>query len=209
MHRKHKCCCCSKIATWYNEYGNKKRGLYYCDDCIKRGSISNVDNLEDFGEPNSSNNIMWWHKDSLAKDLLKDGTLERDENSFYYEVLDESNRRNPSSDFIFNKDGFSISENEQEYYITWQNIYSTIEEYSLILNNCDYFLIKDAICDIFLKYRDKFDRTKILYNKFMCKVGFYMSHPSVDYSNPPIYNNDIRRFYLNIKQKISEKKVSK
>lgn len=206
MNKKHRCCCCEKIATWYNEYGNKNRGLYYCDNCIKRGSISNVDNIEDFGEPNPCNKIMWWHRNSLAKDLLKEGSLIRDENSFYYEILDNLGRRNPSDDFTYNKDGFLISKHEKEYYVNWCDIYSIIEEYSFLLDNSDYFIIKDKICDIFLNYRDKFDRTKILYNKFMGKIGQYLTKQNDDYINPPIYNTNIRKFYSNIKTKISEKK---
>lgn len=208
MHKKHRCCCCEKMATWYNEYGDKKRGLYFCDDCVKRGSISNVDNIEDFGEPKETNNVMWWGSNSLAKDLLKDGSLVRNENSFYYEILDELGRRNPSTDFTYNEEGFPISDNEQEFYISWYDISSIIEEYSLLLKNSDYFTIKDAICDIFLNHRDKFDRTKILYNTFMCNVGQYMSKANVDYVNPPIYNIGIRKFYINIKKRISEKKIS-
>ena len=45
LNRKHRCCECGKIAVWYNEFGTKNRTKYYCEDCVTRGSISNVDNI--------------------------------------------------------------------------------------------------------------------------------------------------------------------
>ena len=47
LNRKHRCCECGKIAVWYNEFGTKNRTKYYCEDCVPRGSISNVDNIEE------------------------------------------------------------------------------------------------------------------------------------------------------------------
>ena len=115
--QKHKCCECGAIAVWYNEYNNSRKTNYYCDDCIPRGSICNVDNLEDIGEPSQTDRkIMWWSKFSLSKDLLRNGSLERDKDSFYYEVLDEHGRRSPSDDFIYQEDGFDKFEEEKSRY---------------------------------------------------------------------------------------------
>lgn len=205
MHKKHKCCCCGNIATWYNEYGNNKNGLYYCDSCIKRGSISNVDNIEDFGEPHTENSIMWWDKNAVAKDLLQNGSLQRTKDSFYYEILDEKNRRNPSNDYTFNQNGFFIE--ETDYYVYWDDISSVVEELAIYLSAYDYLLIKDIISDIFIKYRTKDDRTKILYNLLMSKLGHYMRQSNIDYATPPIYNICIRKFFINLKKKLSKKKA--
>ena len=62
MSRKHKCCICDKEAKWYNSFCNKTYQKYYCDEHVPRNCINNVDNLEDFGEPKTTNKIMWWDK---------------------------------------------------------------------------------------------------------------------------------------------------
>ena len=201
MKNKHKCCCCGKVATWHDEYGNH-RARYYCDDCIPRGSISNVENIEDFGEPTSSDNIMWWEKECVTKDLLKNGTKERNNNSFYYEILDGLGRRRPHSDYICCVDGFNIEDNSQTTYITWENITSCIDNNCIFMKYKDIFLIKDAMGDIFLKYRDQFDRTKIKYNLFMSKFGIYMKTKNNDFPNIAINQKEIKKFYINFKSQL-------
>lgn len=206
MKNKHKCCCCGKVATWHDEYGNH-RARYYCDDCIPRGSISNVENIEDFGEPTSSDNIMWWEKECVANDLLKNGTKERNNNSFYYEILDGLGRRRPHSDYVYNVDGFNIEDNSQTTYVTFENIRSCVENNCIFLKYKDIFLIEDAIRDIFLKYREQFDITKIKYDLFMNKFGIYMHIKNNDFPNIAINQKDIKQFYINFKNALKQKKM--
>lgn len=207
MKNKHKCCCCGQVATWYDEYGTH-RGRYYCDECIPRGSISNVANIDDFGEPTRNTNIMWWDKNCVAKDLLKNGSLERNENSFYYEELDKLGRRNPHDDFVCCADGFDITDKRHKKYVTWENIIKSIDNNCLFMTYRDIFKIKDAISDIFLNYRDEFTRNQIIYNVLMSKIGIYLSAPNADFSTTPLTQKNIKAFYENFKKELRKNTYS-
>lgn len=204
--QKHKCCECGNIAVWFNEWSNTKKVKYYCDDCVPRGSVCNVDNIEDFGEPNSNKQIMWWSKHSLSKDLLKKGSLERDKDSFYYEELDEMGRRNPSDDFTYQKNGFSKKDDEKIYFVCYDDILESIETSKCgILSYKEEFEITDILENIFLKYRNKDDCYTIEYNILMSKFGNYLVNK---FSNGMVYNIDNWRiFYLRFKETMTKIKV--
>lgn len=97
-----KCIRCGKPASWLY----MPSGRFYCDDCVPRGCGCNIDNIS-MGEPEqTSNPIMWWDKDSTAEDLVQNGYMERNANSFYYEVLDEMGRRAPCCEYEYSEEGF-------------------------------------------------------------------------------------------------------
>lgn len=97
-----KCDICGKTATWLYMPG----GRFYCDDCVPRGCSCNVDNL-DMGEPEQTTNpIMWWPHNIKEEDLYHGGSLHRDSNSFYYEILDEDGRRSPCCEYDYSEEGF-------------------------------------------------------------------------------------------------------
>ena len=203
----HKCHNCGKIATWQNKYPNKHdRAKYYCEDCVPRGSLENVDNIDDFGEPNPNRKVMWWGENSKANDLLRDGSLTREKDSFYYEELDENGKRMPPDDFIYSKKGFKKSDNITEYYITYKDIIDNLDESSKNLTLDEEFEIQDKAIDIFVKIKDKKLNNIAKYNVFMSKFGNFM----VDYAT--MYNSIhkieiFRKFYNTFKKKISTTKA--
>ena len=204
--QKHKCCECGEIAVWFNEYNSSKKTKYYCDKCVPRGSICNVDNLEDFGEPQYKNRqVMWWDRDSLSKDLLRNGSLERNEKSFYYEILDECGRRNPSDDFIFQDDGFSKLEEEKTYLLCYDDILESIDIAKVgLLTYKEEFEITDVLENIFLKHRSKEDGYTIEYNTLMSKFGNYLTNKFASMFNPNVEN--WRIFYIRFKEVMTKAK---
>jgi hypothetical protein len=199
--------CGEKIATWFNEYNDSNSFKYYCDDCVPRGSVCNVDNIEDFGEPlhNHGYNIMWWDKSCVHADLLRKGSLVRDSNSFYYEYLDKEDRRSPSDDFSFSKDGFLISEDEDIYYVSYDTIVKTFDDCSYNLSNYECVLLKDKLGEIFLNHRDIYNRKKIIYTLLMSKFGSFIWFLV---NSKIIKANKIRKFYLRFKDELSKKKLT-
>ena len=169
--RKHKCCECGKTAVWFNEYGTNNRTKYYCEDCVPRGAICNIDNIQDIGEPNPNKKIMWWDEFSLQKDFLKNGTLERTKNSFYYEELDEEGRRSPSDEFTYSPRGFDKKYEDKNYLITYDDILESVDACNKCLTLDEEFEISDLLGEIFLEYRNLKDLYSIDYNLFMSKVG--------------------------------------
>ena len=105
--RKHRCSKCDNMAVWLYMPSSKGR-VFFCDNCVPRGCSCNVDNIKEFGEP-TNQNIMWWSKDSTIEKLDNDGSLEKSENSFYYEILDDENRRSPCCEFEYDEDGYELS----------------------------------------------------------------------------------------------------
>ena len=204
--QKHKCCECGKIALWYNEYNNKRKAKYYCDDCVPRGSICNVDNLEDIGEPNPNKKIMWWSEYSLSKDLLKNGTLERQKDSFYYEELDELGRRSPSDDFTYQPNGFNKKDEEKLYLLCYDDILECIEIAKKgLLSYKEEFEITDVLENIFLRNRNKEDEYTIEYNVLMSKFGDYLVNKFSNMMCPNVEN--WRIFYENFKKEMTNDKV--
>lgn len=207
----HRCCeCGDAIAVWYNESGRSKT-RFYCDKCVPRGSVCNVDNIEDFGEPhdNNGNSIMWWGKESRICDLLNNGSLDRDSDSFFYEYLDEYGRRSPSDDFSFCKDGFPIQDDEVKSYITYDTLCDVFDRNAVGMTFSDYCTVKDAIGEIFLKYRNKYSKDKIEYTILMSKFGEYV-YSIIGYRKlTPRYIKEkykdidsIRKFYNKFKDEI-------
>ena len=201
LNRKHRCCECGKIEVWYNEFGTKNRTKYYCEDCVPRGSISNVDNIEDIGEPNPNKKIMWWSEHCLHNDLLKNGSLERDKDSFYYEELDEEGRRSPSDDFSYSERGFDKKDDEKSYVICYDDILESIDDCNKSISLDDEFEISDALGEIFLEYRNLRDLYSIDYNLFMSKVGDFF-HSRFNGFDKNKYES-WKKFYINFKQVIS------
>lgn len=205
-HKKHKCCCCGNIAVWENEF-NDKRARYYCDNCVPRGSIVNIDNLEDMGEPSYGINIMWWDKDASQKDLLKDGSLIRDENSFFYEELDELSRRQPYDDYLYDKNGFEICRYENEYGITYDDIKTAIDNASWTLSYKYLFMLQEEASIFFLKSRFRHDRTIAKYNTFMSYFGNFLNAENSTLQVAPITIDEINEFYKGFKKEIQQKKI--
>lgn len=203
--QKHRCCECDKTAIWFNGY-NPRKAKYYCDDCVPRGAVCNVDNIEDFGEPNSNKKIMWWSKHSLSKDLLKNGTLERENDSFYYEELDEFGRRSPSDNFTYQPSGFNKKDNEKLYLLCYDDILECIEVAKKgLLSYKEEFEITNALESIFLHNRNKVDGYTIEYNVLMSKFGTYLVNK---FSNMMFPNVDSwRLFFIRFKKEMSEAKV--
>lgn len=105
------CCKCNKIATWLHMPSDRA----YCDEHVPRGCTCNVQNLEEDGEPSYyKNNIIWWdkktydiyHQDNLDENKFTTRTRQND--SFYYEILDEKGRRNPCCEYEYSEKGFEI-----------------------------------------------------------------------------------------------------
>lgn len=204
--KKHKCCECGKTAVWYNEYHNSRNPKYYCDDCVPRGAICNVDNIEDFGEPNPKRKVMWWSEHSLKKDLVKNGTLERQNDSFYYEELDEQGRRSPNSDYIYQSNGFDKKDDEKTFLVTYDDILESINNAkNNLLSFKEEFEVTDILENIFLQNRCGNDLYSIEYNKLMSKFGNYM----ISRFNT-MFCGDIdnwRMFYIRFKEEMKKVKV--
>jgi hypothetical protein len=205
-HKKHICCCCGNIAVWENEF-NDRRARYYCDNCVPRGSIVNIDNLEDMGEPLQEVNVMWWDKDAQNKDLLKDGSLVRNENSFYYEELDAQGRRQPYDDYLYDENGFEICRFERCYGITYDDIKESVDNSSWTLSYKYLFMLQDEINSIFLVSRLRSERTVANYNKFMSHFGNYLNNKNDTLGTAPIKISTIKDFYMDFKKEIQQKKI--
>lgn len=204
--RKHKCCECGKIAIWYNEYHNSRNPKYYCDDCVPRGSICNVDNIDDFGEPNPKRKIMWWSEHSLSKDLLKNGSLERESDSFYYEELDEFGRRSPSDDYTYQPNGFDKKDDEKIYLVCYDDILESIDLANKnLLSKNDEFKITDLLENIFLNNRYEDNGITIDYNVLMSKFGNYLTNKFAAQLTPNV--EEYRLFYLRFKEIMKNVKV--
>ena len=210
---KHKCCECGDVAVWYNEYNHSRKTNYYCDKCIPRGAICNVDNLEDIGEPNPNKKVMWWSKFSLHRDLLRNGTLERQEDSFYYEELDEQGRRSPSDDFIYQEEGFDKKEDEKTYLLCYDDILESIDtvvnnklgyKNEVCLTQKEEFELTDILEAIFLKYRTE-DGYTIEYNVLMSNFGNLLTERFSRFCHPNVEN--WRLFYIRLKEVMNKTKV--
>lgn len=166
----HKCCQCGKRAVWFKEISNKHDLVYYCDDCVPRGSIDNINDIENYGEPNVTNSggkVMWWDKNSSENDIVHDGSLDRTENSFYYEVLDNKGRRFPSDVYSFCKDGFLHSEDETIFYLKYYDVRETLRKTFYKLPPNLKMDIEDDIEMLFDRKHVIFDEFTIEYNTFM------------------------------------------
>lgn len=204
--QKHKCCECGKTAIWYNEYSKLAKVRYYCDDCVPRGSICNVDNINDFGEPNPKRKIMWWDEGSSSSELLKNGSLVRNKNSFYYEELDEFGRRSPSDDFIYQPNGFNKKDDEKKYLLCYDDILECIEIAKKgLLTYKEEFEITDILENIFLRHRNKKDGYTIEYNVLMSKFGDYLINKFSSMMFPNV--EAWRTFYENFKKEMTNAKV--
>ena len=115
--RYHRCSCCNEKAVWLYMPGNKGK-IYFCDNCVPRGCSCNLLNLSEF--PKSNNGItstMYWDDDAVNEyinnnitnsEFEKLGSLERKDNSTYYEILDDYGRREPCCEYDYSCNGFEI-----------------------------------------------------------------------------------------------------
>lgn len=102
--RIHKCSCCNKIATWsYMPSTSRRRN--FCDDHVPRGCSCNVYNIEEFSDSIPNGNVMWWSKND---DLNIDGSLVKNNDSFFYEELDEDGKRSPCCEYDYCPEGIEM-----------------------------------------------------------------------------------------------------
>lgn len=166
----HRCCQCGKRAVWFKDISEKNDLLYFCDECVPRGSIDNINDIENYGEPNVTNSggkIMWWDKDVTENDINHDGYLDRREKSFYYEILDKQGRRFPSDKFSFNKDGFLHKDNEPIFYLKYYDVREVLRQTFYKLPPHLKMDIEDDISLIFECKHSILDEFVIEYNVFM------------------------------------------
>ena len=203
MSRKHRCCICDKEAKWYNSFCNKTYQKYYCDEHVPRNCINNVDNLEDFGEPKTTNKIMWWDKNSKSQDLMLNGSLERTENSFYYEILTEDGRRNPSDDFEFNENGFLKEENTST--ISNYHVSMAYKKYRRLLSPKEKKEFEDVLINAYNDYEAKYgDNVDIEYNFLMSRIGDFIKHKVGKTLVLKDYNDNLRKFFNGLKTYLRE-----
>ena len=86
----------------------------YCNEHVPRGCTCNVRNIEEDGEPETEDNVIWWTKQDyechMGKygdgEFMNDATMERQPDSFYYEILDEDGKRSPCCEYCYDAEGF-------------------------------------------------------------------------------------------------------
>lgn len=193
----HKCCMCGKKATWYKEIHQKGDALYYCDDCVPRGDISNVDNIEEWGEPMIGTLVMWWDANSVKADLLKDGHLERTPTDLYYEYLDMNGKRYPSTKFEHDINGFIIEDKKTKYTST-DNIYDVYNKTKIILSPLELKSVSTSIAEVLLNHETT--NKKIAYNDFMSQLGSKIKHKTLTIA----YQNNIGKFYNKFKYELAK-----
>lgn len=199
--RYRKCCKCGKTATWlYMPDSNSER--WYCDDCVNRGCTCNVHDLNYNGEPGTSDNIIWWPKETYDKAFKNDennkiedlGTKERMPDSFYYEYLDEKGRRYPCCEYWYIENGDEIE--ETKYIITKPIIISVLNKnkYKLSISSSLFNSINDFIS----KLKDEGD-----YNVFMSRF-YNVCSPFFKIG----YSNKInRKFYLSVRDELRKLRI--
>jgi CRISPR/Cas system CSM-associated protein Csm2 small subunit len=138
---------------------------------VPRGGSDFVYNVEDFGEPNPIKKVMWWDSTCVINDLMKDGSLERGPKSFYYEELEDDGRRNPKDRYDYRSNGWECCFLEEDKYVSYDSIRHAFDSSVMETTYANIIYIKDIIDSIFLKNKDKKERTMIQYNLFMAKLG--------------------------------------
>lgn len=102
MSNKIKCQVCNKKdAVWCYMPGHSNGIDMFCDDCVPRGCSCNVYSIAEFplkGDDNT--NYVFWSAD------IDDCSNKRNDNSFYYEPVDEKGRRYPCCEYFYDEDGF-------------------------------------------------------------------------------------------------------
>lgn len=168
--RKHKCSKCNKIAVWEYLPGGKRR-YFFCDDCVPRGCSCNTYNIKEFNEKiEDSDNVMWWSKEDYEKGNVE-GSLERKPDSFYYEYLDEQNRRYPCCEYTYSEDGFEIE--DTVYLVKKDDIIYNLMKSSWHLyanplkNKHDKTKTLADFNNKIFEYVDSFENELIEYNDFM------------------------------------------
>lgn len=116
MPKKHKCCKCNNTAVWEYSPGITNT-IFYCDEHVPRGCGCNIYNLEMY-DPlvynEVSGNILWWNKHTLEDclnngiDIEKCATRSKENDSFYFEELDENGKREPCCEYCYSSDGFEF-----------------------------------------------------------------------------------------------------
>lgn len=187
---------CGNVATYYKEIHEKGDSLYYCEDCVPRVSTDGILNIDDWGEPIENTKVMWWDENAHLSDLLKDGSLERTKNSFYYEYIDENNKRAPNKKFMHDENGFP-----KEDKIKMLHQIQILSAYSKQLNYCSKFeaqKIGTEISNILLDKKSCELKTEIPYNTFMSKLGNMFKTLKLTVA----YKNNYQKFYKNFKKEL-------
>lgn len=90
---------------------------FFCDEHVPRGCTCNVENLKEFGEPDPDSKVIWWSKQDYEAcipdkmdELISFATMERQPDSFYYEVLDENGHRYPCCECDHDENGYDETE---------------------------------------------------------------------------------------------------
>lgn len=197
----HKCGRCNKTATWL--YLPSSSGInFFCDDCVPRGCTCNVMGL-DIEEPDEqlSNCTVWWSKETYQNcfenniDPMEHCTHVREENSYYYEILDEKGRREPCCEFDYSECGF---EREHNTYVV--KFSDTINVFNKVIKRhiVESLSMAEGIKKLIY---DSHHNEEILYNEFMTKVSEfcrpYISHTMFerDRLNQTFYNSFRSQLY--------------
>ena len=184
--------------------GNKG-SFMYCDEHVPRGCSCNMHDIDFDGEPDINTNVLWYSKEEYERWLndkkeqdnpMHIGHAVRRNNSFYYEYLDEKNRREPCCEIEYDKDGFDME--ETIYLIDKQDVNFVFESHKLkYLISLSYAKeIRNMILAVFK------DTKSVLYNDFMTKMGDI----SRKYFKIGYHSKINNRFYNSVKYKLREKR---
>lgn len=202
--RKHRCCKCGDKAVWMKMSGSKGRFMY-CDEHVPRGCSCNIYNIECDGEPEKRSRVIWYSKEEYEKFLAKTttvvpnqfGSIEKRNDSFYYEYVDDKYRREPCCEIEYDKDGFVIE--ETVYLLDEDDVVFAFNTHRL-----KYFIsslyaeeIKRLISSFFIN-----GNHTVNYNDFMTVLG----NISIKYFKPSYHGEINIKFYKSIKYKLREKR---
>lgn len=189
---------CGKTATWCKEKHIDNEGIYFCDDCVPRNSIDNIRNIEDWGEPDSNAHIMWWNENSRKNDLLKNGSLTRTSNSFYYEYLNDKLQRGTSTHFKHSAEGFPLSLKKEKVLnqIEILNAYTNNKKY---LSTLEIKKVGTSIAEVLMDKSTLDMKQTIPYNLFMSKFGDKIKTSCLALG----YKSGLKRFYHHFKKDLS------
>lgn len=162
--RYRKCSLCNDNAVWFYTPSSPGRTCF-CDEHVPRGCTCNLHNIEEFEVPSDNANIMWWTKDAVDNNvgerLDELSTSVRNDDSYYFEELDELGRRNPCCEFMYLPDGDEIE--QRRYSISKKDIIYILERSKYKLRISD--LLRNAVIRLLNTTKDTDD-----YNDFMQRM---------------------------------------
>lgn len=175
--------------------------IFYCDDHVPRGCHCNDYDIEMDGDPEPDRPVAWWTKDVPLRQ--PPFCLDKREDSYFYQYLDEKGRLYPCIEYDYDEEGFEIPS-----FVTLINVTTLYQAIKKTVASMRLTVVRKKYADELGKIATGIlSNPKCIRHKNMVDYNWYLRELSKSYTNA-FHQPLAAAFYTGVHNKITHHKIT-